>query len=67
MKTTKKYNKQKNKKSIVNYIENAINDYDFEIQNIYKDNFCVRCLCDGDLPIVLINNVPNDLLYCVIK
>ena len=41
MKTTKKYNKQKNKKSIVNYIENAINDYDFEIQNIYKDNFCV--------------------------
>ena len=32
MKTTKKYNKQKNKKSIVNYIENAINDYDFEIQ-----------------------------------
>jgi len=67
--TTKKYNnKQTNKNLIYNYIKYQVNDYNYEQQIIRKENYCPYECCDGFLPIILIDNIPNNLLcYVILK
>jgi hypothetical protein len=67
--TTKKYNnKQTNKNLIYNYIKYQVNDYNYEQQIIRKENYCPCECCDGFLPIILIDNIPNNLLcYVILK
>ena len=65
--TTKKYNnKQTNKKLIYNYIKYQVNDYNYEKQIINSEHYCPCECCDGFLHIILIDNVPNNLLCYVI-
>ena len=64
--TTKKYNKQTNKNLIYNYIKCQVNDYHYEQQIINSVSYCPCECCDGFLPIILIDNIPNNLLCYVI-
>ena len=64
--TTKKYNKQTNKNLIYNYIKYQVNDYNYEQQIINSESYCPCECCDGFLPIILIDNIPNNLLCYII-
>lgn len=65
--TNKKYIKQKNKKLIYNYIGYEIDEYKYEQQIINSINYCSCECCDGFLPIILIDDIDNDLLCYVIS
>ena len=67
MKQKKKFNKSKNKKLIYNYINQEIDDYNYEQQIINRINYCPYECCDGFLPVIIIDNIPNDLLCYVIS
>jgi hypothetical protein len=62
----KKYNKQTNKKSIYNYIIQEMNDYNYEQQIINRINYCPCECCDGFLPVIIIDNIPDDLMCYII-
>ena len=67
MKQKKKFNKSKNKKLIYNYINQEIDDYNYEQQIINRINYCPYECCDGFLPVIIIDNIPNDLMCYVIS
>ena len=67
MKQKQKFNKSKNKKLIYNYIIQEIDDYNYEQQIINRINYC-PCECyDGFLPVIIIDNIPNDLMCYIIS
>ena len=63
MKQKQKFNKSKNKKLIYNYIIQEIDDYNYEQQIINRINYW----CDGFLPVIIIDYIPNDLMCYVIS
>jgi len=65
--TLKQKSKFKNKQLIHNYIIQEINDYNYEQQIINRINYCPCELCNGFLPVNIIDNVPDDLMYCIIQ
>jgi hypothetical protein len=67
MEQKKKFNKSKNKKLIYNYINQEIDDYNYEQQIINRINYCPYECCDGFLPVIIIDNIPNDLMCYVIS
>ena len=60
-KTSKKYKKQ-NKNLIYNDVQSQVHDYDDEQRIITRDSYCPCECCDGFLPVILIENIPNHLL-----
>ena len=64
-KTSKKYNKQTNKNLIYNYVRSQVQEYDDEQRIITRDSYCPYECCDGFLPVILIENIPNHLLCYV--
>jgi hypothetical protein len=66
MKLINKQTKPQHKKLIRNYINDQVNDYNYEQQIINRVSYCPYECCDGFLPITLIDNVPNNLLCYVI-
>jgi hypothetical protein len=66
MKLINKQTKPQLKKLIRNYINDQVNDYNYEQQIINSISYCPYECCDGFLPITLIDNVPNELLCYVI-
>ena len=66
MKQKQKFNKSKNKKLIYNYINQETGDYNYEQQIINRINYCPCECCDGFLPVIIIDNIPNDLMCYVI-
>ena len=67
MKQKQKFNKSKNKKLIYNYIIQEIDDYNYEQQMINRINYCPYECCDGFLPVIIIDYIPNDLMCYVIS
>jgi hypothetical protein len=67
MKQKQKFNKSKNKKLIYNYIIQEIDDYNYEQQIINRINYCPYECCDGFLPVIIIDYIPNDLMCYVIS
>ena len=67
MKQKQKYNKPKNKKLIYNYIIQEMDDYNYEQQIINRINYCSCECCDGFLPVIIIDNIPNDLMCYIIS
>ena len=67
MKQKQKFNKSKNTKLIYNYINQEIDDYNYEQQIINRINYCPYECCDGFLPVIIIDNIPNDLMCYVIS
>lgn len=67
MKQKQKYNKPKNKKLIYNYIIQEMDDYNYEQQIINRINYCPYECCDGFLPVIIIDNIPNDLMCYIIS
>lgn len=62
----KQKSKPKNKKLIYNYIIQEINDYNYEQQIINNINYCPCELCDGFLPVIIIDNIQDDLICYII-
>ena len=67
MKQKQKYNKPKNKKLIYNYIIQETDDYNYQQQIINRINYCPYECCDGFLSVIIIDNIPNDLMCYIIS
>ena len=67
MKQKLKFNKSNNKKLIYNYIIQEIYDYNYERQITNRINYCPCEWCDGFLPVIIIDYIPNDLMSYVIS
>ena len=59
--------KQKYKKLIYNYIIQEMDDYNYEQQIINRKNYCPCECCDVFLPVIIIDNIPNDLMCYIIS
>jgi len=60
---TKKY---KQNKHLIYNIRCQVKEYNCEQQIINSDSYCPFECCDGFLPVIIIENIPNDLL-CYVK
>ena len=67
MKQKQKFIKSKNKKLMCNYINQEIDDFNCEQQIINRIGYCPYECCDGFLPVIIFDNIPNNLMCYVIS
>ena len=62
-----KTKKSKTKHLIYQDIKSQFHEYNYEQQIINSVSYCPYECCDGFLPVITIENIPNDLLCYVVS